>query len=145
MVPSMIDRLCGRFDTEGHYFVNVSTGGYGIGNNPTLGAEPEYVSALLNSALLSWILKRISRAWRGGWFEARKGNLQRLPIAIPPPNRQLELISSYRGVCEAVDEATRFPLDTRLAQFAATAQDSFNHSVFSLYGLLFREISLVQQ
>lgn len=75
MVPSMLDRLCATYDEGGHFFVNVSTGGYGIGNDLSLGADPEYVAALLNSGLLFWVLKRYSRAWRGGWFEARKGNL----------------------------------------------------------------------
>jgi hypothetical protein len=42
----------------------------------------EYLAVLLNSELLSWILKRYSRAWRGDYFGARKNNLARLPIAI---------------------------------------------------------------
>lgn len=145
MVPSMIDQLCAHFDTGGRYFVNVSTGGYGIGNDATIGADYEYVAALLNSALLSWILKRFSRAWRGGWFEARKGNLQRLPISVLSVDRQKEVISSYRGVRDAVAAATQLPADANRLKLAATAQDSFNHTVYNLYGLSFEEIALVQQ
>ncbi len=70
MVPSMINRLCATYDTNGHFFVNVSTGGYGITLADQAPVPPEYVTALLNSALQSWALKRYSRAWRGGWFEA---------------------------------------------------------------------------
>lgn len=144
MVPSMIDQLCGHFDTDGHYFVNVSTGGYGIGNDMTLGVDFEYVAALLNSTLLSWILRRFSRAWRGGWFEARKGNLQRLPIVVPSADRQREVINSYRNVRDAVAAAARFSDESRV-KLAATAQEYFNHVVFSLYGLSFKEITLIQQ
>ena len=69
----MLNRLCATYDTSGHYFVNVSTGGYGIGTDPASGVDPEYLAALLNSTLLTWVLRCMSRAWRGGWFEARKG------------------------------------------------------------------------
>ena len=77
----MIDELCAHYDDDGHYFVNVSTGGYGIELDPSYDLDPLYVTALLNSQPLSWVLRRYSRAWRGGWFGAREGNLA--PIAMP--------------------------------------------------------------
>lgn len=145
MVPSMLDRLCATYDTKGHYFVNVSTGGYGLGHDRQSGADPEYVAALLNSTLLSWILKRYSRAWRGGWFEARKGNLERLPVVVPPVKRQCEIIDEYRQVRQAVADAVRNPADAQATRLAQTATATFDHMVFRLYGVTAAEITLVQR
>lgn len=96
----------------------------GINIDPAAGADPEYVSALLNSNLLTWCLKRLSRAWRGGWFEGRKGNLSRLPIAVPSEQKQRALVKTYRDARRAVqaeiqapdnDTAKRLCLDRRIA------------------------------
>lgn len=143
MVPSMLDRLCAVYDTDGHYFVNVSTGGYGIGNDPAFGAEPEYVAALLNSSLLTWVLKRMSRAWRGGWFEARKGNLERLPIAVPDVDIQRRLVALHAQVAAAVAARTADPEDPGAARVAAVALASFDHEVFRLYELSFAEMDVL--
>ncbi len=136
LVPSMLDRLCATYDTSGHYFVNVSTGGYGIGTDPASGADPEYVAALLNSTLLTWVLRRMSRAWRGSWFEARKGNLARLPVAVPIAATQQEVVGLYRQVVTAVgDAANNNPDDPDRARLAAVARRTFDHTVASLYAL----------
>ncbi|MGW4969436.1 Eco57I restriction-modification methylase domain-containing protein [Streptomyces albidoflavus] len=144
MVPSMIDHLCAHYDEHGHYFVNVSTGGYGINVDASYGASGEYVAALLNSDLLSWVLKRISRAWRGGWFEARKGNLGDLPIKIPSRERQCEIVGAYRRVCTAVRDYKENPEDPQLERIAMTARESFDYSIFSLYGVEYDEIALIE-
>jgi hypothetical protein len=143
MVPSMLDRLCATHDEGGHFFVNVSTGGYGIGNDPALGASPAYVAALLNSELLTWVLKRMSRAWRGGWFEARKGNLERLPIAVPDPDAQDRVIALYEEVRRVTRASINAPDDQGARRVAAVAQGSFNHAVHELYGLTFQEIDVL--
>ncbi len=143
MVPSMLDRLCAVHDTQGHYFVNVSTGGYGIGNDPAAGADPEYVAALLNSTLLTWILRRMSRAWRGGWFEARKGNLERLPIAVPDADAQRRLVALHGQVTAAVSARTADPDDASTARVAAVALASFDHEVYRLYDLSFAEMDVL--
>ncbi len=135
LVPSMLDRLCATYDAGGHYFVNVSTGGYGIGTDPASGADPEYVAALLNSTLLTWVLRRMSRAWRGGWFEARKGNLARLPVAVPSTAVQQETVALYREVVAAVTAAANDPDDPDRARLAAVARRTFDHTVAGLYGL----------
>jgi len=135
LVPSMLDRLCATYDTSGHYYVNVSTGGYGIGSDPATGTDPEYVAALLNSTLLTWVLRRMSRAWRGGWFEARKGNLARLPVAVPSTAVQQETVALYREVVAAVTAAANDPDDPDRARLAAVARRTFDHTVAGLYGL----------
>ncbi|MFH9417167.1 MULTISPECIES: Eco57I restriction-modification methylase domain-containing protein [Streptomyces] len=144
LVPSMIDHLCAHYDEQGHYFVNVSTGGYGINVDTTFGLSGEYIAALLNSALLSWVLKRISRAWRGGWFEARKGNLGDLPIKVPSSEKQQEIVQSYRRVCAAVRGHAESPGDPQLERIATTARESFDYSIYSLYGIEYDEIALIE-
>ena len=131
----MLDRLCATYDAGGHYFVNVSTGGYGIGTDPASGTDPEYVAALLNSTLLTWVLRRMSRAWRGGWFEARKGNLARLPVAVPSAAVQQETVALYREVVAAVAAAADNPDDPDRARLGAVARRTFDHTVAGLYGL----------
>lgn len=144
LIPSMLDRLCATRDTDSHYFVNVSTGGYGIGTDPQFGATPEYIAALLNSTLLTWVLRRMSRAWRGGWFEARKGNLERLPIALPGQLEQNTLTVLYRQVQSAAEDRDRNPDDPTAARVANVAAQSFDHAVNALYGLTFAEIDTLK-
>lgn len=135
LVPSMLDRLCATYDTSGHYFVNVSTGGYGIGIDPASDTDPEYLAALLNSTLLTWVLRRMSRAWRGGWFEARKGNLARLPVAVPSAAAQRETVALYREVVAATTAAAGDPDDPDRERLAAVARRTFDHTIAGLYGL----------
>lgn len=144
MVPSILNELCAHYDTDAHYFVNVSTGGYGLGHDPRSGTDPEYVAALLNSRLLSWVLTRYSRTWRGGWFEAKKGNLARLPLAVTDAAAQQQTVAYYREVRDAVATAIAHPLDADLARTAATSRTSFDHHVYALYGLSFANQNLVQ-
>jgi hypothetical protein len=71
----------------------VSTGGYGLPSEALF--DPDYIAAVLSSRLLSWVLARRSRSWRGGWHAARKGNLVRLPIRDPGPQARGAIIELY--------------------------------------------------
>ena len=151
LVPYMLDELCSVYDTAGHYFVNVTTGGYGI-EVADEDVDPVYLVALLNSALLSWVLRRYSRAFRGGWFAARKGNLAKLPIAVPPRVVQEEIVGSYQHSVRLVSETysgdrkLRDDDDSRLLRrLAAAAIEAFDRAVFELYGLSGVEIALVRE
>jgi hypothetical protein len=146
MVPYMMNELCAHFDTENHYFVNVSTGGYGVGLDSTYGLRPEYVSALLNSHLLSWVLRRYSRAWRGGWFGSRKGNLQRLPIVLADDATQARIVSEYkhcRRLSAGLNRERRHSRDELSARLFDIAVADFDRQVFDLYGLSVAEVNVV--
>lgn len=144
LIPYMVERLCAYLDERNHFFVNVSTGGYGIPISPV--EQPELLVALLNSRLLSWVLKRRSRAWRGGWFAARKGNLVRLPIATATSKQEQVILDLYRRCNEArsqielEDSDVAKELATRL--FAAAVLE-FDHAVFDLYRLTDDEKNIV--
>lgn len=136
LIPYMLDDLCALADTGSHYFVNVSTGGYGI---PSARLEDaDFTVALLHSDLLSWVLRRYSRAFRGGWFAARKASLGRIPIAGAHSGARAEVIADY-AACErslAQVGRARSDSDQRLArQVHARAMDAFNYSVEALYGI----------
>jgi hypothetical protein len=79
LVPYMIVDLAAYYDTENLYFVNVTTGGFGITIDKKYGKH-EYFTGLLNSRLLNWFLKNVSSAFHGGYFAANKQFLVQLPI-----------------------------------------------------------------
>lgn len=147
LVPYMVKELCAVADGSGHYFVNVTTGGYGLGSSPRFDMEPEYLAALLNSELLSWALKRYSRAWRGDYYGARKGNLVRLPIAIPAAAARAALVAAYdqcRLAAEAVDSA-RSDMDRgSLGRLYPRAVQDFDRLVFETYAITADELAAVR-
>jgi hypothetical protein len=79
MLPYMITRLSAYFDENENYFINVTTGGFGVTVDEKYGSN-KYVTGLLNSSLLDWFLKRISTTFHGGYFAANKQFIERLPI-----------------------------------------------------------------
>lgn len=144
LIPYMVDQLCAFNDINSHYFVNVSTGGYGI---PASNVEdPAYLAALLNSRLLSWVLRRYSRAFRGGWFAARKGNLVKLPIAPADVANRRDIVALYDRCTEANDalRTARTDRAVDLAERAlAEAATRFDRAVEALYGLSEEEVALL--
>jgi hypothetical protein len=80
MVPYMITDLAAYYDSGGTYFVNVTTGGFGITTHRS-GRNLEWLTVLLNSQLLDWFLKKVSTTFHGGYFAANKQYLVQLPIA----------------------------------------------------------------
>lgn len=80
MIPYMIQDLAAYLDREDDfYFVNVTTGGFGVTINEATGSL-EYVCALLNSKLLDFYLKQVASTFHGGYFAANKQYIEQLPI-----------------------------------------------------------------
>ena len=79
LVPYMITELAAYYDPTNIYFVNVTTGGFGITIQTDAG-DLKYFTGLLNSSLLDWFLKQISTTFHGGYFTANKQFLVQLPI-----------------------------------------------------------------
>lgn len=144
MVPYMVERLCAHLDRSAHFFVNVSTGGYGIGLDDD--QDPEFLEALLNSRLLSWVLKRYSRAWRGGWFAARNRNLSRLPISSGTDTERAAIKTAFAG-CVSLAGAVAESDSDREKELAerqlAAAVGSFDRLVEDLYAVTSSERSLL--
>jgi len=80
LVPYMITNLGAYLDvTDNFYFINVTTGGYGITTSGEHGSLA-YLCALLNSEPLNFCFKRVSTNFHGGYFAANKQFIERLPI-----------------------------------------------------------------
>lgn len=81
LVPYMVKNLSAYLDNSSNYFVNVTTGGFGltIKNNEV---SLEYLTGLLNSNLLDWFFKRVSTTFHGGYYGANKQFISQLPIKI---------------------------------------------------------------
>jgi adenine-specific DNA-methyltransferase len=83
MVPYMVTELAAYFDESDHfYFINVTTGGYGITVDEAKCPLPA-LCALLNSPVLDFCLKRVSSNFQGGYFPANKQFIDQLPIVSP--------------------------------------------------------------
>lgn len=148
LVPYMVERLCATHDTSNHYFVNVATGGYGMPVSVLANdADPAFLAALLSSNVLSWVLRRLSRAWRGDWFAARKGNLQRLPIVLPEPQRQQALVALYHDCArqQLVLRTARSDADVaRARRLFNGLRNQFDEAVEDLYQLAPEERRIVR-
>jgi hypothetical protein len=91
LVPYMTRRLSAYFDDAKNYFVNVTTGGFGVRSSKV---DLKYLSGLLNSRLLDRYLRLISTNFRGGYFAANKQFIERLPIKLNGvPKRKVSTIA----------------------------------------------------
>jgi hypothetical protein len=89
LAPYMIQRLAACYDTEDNYFVNVTTGGFGL--RFASEQQNKFVCGLMNSTLLDAYLKQISTNFRGGYFAANKQFLDKLPIKLIDSKKKSEV------------------------------------------------------
>jgi type I restriction-modification system DNA methylase subunit len=110
LVPYMISRLQAVYDAEGSFFVNVTTGGYGLEVRTDMTAKPWedaplYLVGLLNSRLLDHCMRQISNHFHGGYYPANKQYLQHLPIKLPTTAEDKRLagriVESVRAIMDA--------------------------------------------
>jgi type I restriction-modification system DNA methylase subunit len=88
LAPYMIQELSAYYDEDSNYFVNVTTGDFGLRfGSPKM---DKFVTGLLNSSLLDAFLKQISTNFRGGYFAANKQFLDKLPIKLIDPKKKSE-------------------------------------------------------
>jgi len=152
MVPYMVQRLAAYCDLDGnYYFVNVTTGGYGLILKDQR-YSLLYVTGLLNSRLLDFFLRKVTTRFHGGYFAANKQYIEQLPIRrinfdnpeekkihddlIALVERMLELnkrlkdaVGRERGELERKIERTDREID---------------ELVYRLYGLTEEEIAVVE-
>ena len=152
LMPYMTTELSAYYDTANTYFVNVTTGGFGI----TTAKQPEslqYFTGLLNSHPLDWFFKQVSSTFHGGYFAANKQFLVQLPIR-PIDFTNASDKAAHDRMVKLVD--TMLQLHPRLAaaqaahdrdliqrQIDATDQQ-IDALVYQLYGLTAEEIKIVE-
>jgi TaqI-like C-terminal specificity domain len=152
MVPYMITRLAAFYDIDNNYFVNVTTGGFGITTDPRYG-DQTYITGLLNSRLLDWFLKKVSTNFRGGYFAANKQFLVQLPIRTidftNPDDKALhaQVITLVEKMMELHQRlsAARSSTDRNFLQRQINATDhQIDRLVYELYGLTDEEVEIVE-
>lgn len=153
MIPYMVTRLAAYPDQEGGlYFINVTTGGYGL----TLreGWGPLYVTALLNSRLLDFLFKMRSSNFHGGYHPANKQFIENLPIATATPTENcakarisaLETLASQMVELRRKQASLRTTHDRARAVRQAEAVDAeIDRLVYELYELTPEEIAIVEK
>jgi hypothetical protein len=154
LVPYMVRELAAYLDrTESLYFVNVTTGGYGITSGQP-GCSLEYLCALLNSRLLDFHFKRVSTTFHGGYFAANKQYIEQLPIRfinfsdpadkarhdkmVALVERMLELNKKKHSGKLAPSE-----LDRLEREIAATDAE-IDELVYDLYGITGEERKIIE-
>jgi hypothetical protein len=152
LVPYMIRRLSACFDADHNYFVNVTTGGFGV-TVPSQHGDMRYFTGLLNSRLLDWMMKKVSTTFHGGYFAANKQFLVQLPIRTANLNDRKDktahdkmvwlvdsMLALHRHLAAATSAAQR---DVIQRQIDATDAE-IDRLVYDLYGLTAEEIAIVE-
>lgn len=135
LVPYMVQNLSAYPDDNSIYFVNVTTGGFGLRSKDQRFSNT-FLTGILNSKLLDWFFKKISTNFRGGYFAANKQFLEQLPIC--DPNFKLFdeveiLVTSIINAKKVNSEADTSKLEAKIDQL-----------VYELYGLSEEDIAIVE-
>ena len=148
LVPYMVNRLQAVYDANGAFFVNVTTGGYGLELSPAVGLgtledASLFMVGLLNSTLLDHCLRSLSSHFHSGYYPANKQYLQHLPIVLPSTGNEVKsarhIIESVRRVTNAKLELLKPSLSDRerktLEGDVELHEHRINETVLRLYGV----------
>jgi hypothetical protein len=149
LIPYMVTKLGAYYDfNDNYYFINVTTGGYGI----TI-VESHYnyfyLCGLLNSRLLDFYLKQVSTTFHGGYFAANKQYIEQLPIASRPSGspeilKLTTLVNHMLSLHQQLAEALTPTEKTLLQRQIETIDTHIDALVYELYGLTDEEIKLIE-
>jgi len=153
LVPYMISVLAAYPDqTDNYYFVNVTTGGYGITIRQNT-VTPHYLCGLINSKLLDTYLKHISTNFRGGYFAANKQYIERLPIPVldlsdnadrARHDRMVQLVMQMLEAKEQLAAAQTERDKNFYENKCATLDRQIDNLVYKLYDLTPEEVAIVE-
>jgi hypothetical protein len=154
MIPYMITQLAAYLDrTDNYYFINVTTGGYGITINESWGTLV-YLCGLLNSRLLDFYLKQVSTNFHGGYFAANKQYIEQLPIRpinFSDPtdkalhDRMAELFERMLSLNKKLPMAKTDHDKTVIDRQIDATDSQIDRQVYDLYGLTDEEIKIVEE
>ncbi|RCV62891.1 Type I restriction-modification system, DNA methylase subunit [Methanophagales archaeon] len=154
MIPYMITNLAAYYDkNDNFYFINVTTGGYGITIDETMFSYL-YLCGLLNSQLLNFYLKQVTTNFRGGYFAANKQFIEQLPILTinfddPATKAQHDkLVALVENMLELQKKYhdTRMERDKELYGRQIKIVDTqIDRRVYELYGLTEEEVKIVEE
>ncbi len=154
-VPRLVRNIQAFYDEDGEYYLdNVDVGGVTL---RTEGRDAYlYITALLNSKLLTFYLRRISTPFRGGFYSCNRQYLEMLPIRpinfdapadVARHDRMVALVEEMlrlqkeHAQAEALKEDRRYDLARRIERLDA----EIDALVYELYGLTEEEIRVVEE
>ena len=153
MIPYMLTDLTAYLDREdAFYFVNVTTGGFGVTSDEKAGSL-EYLCGLLNSRLLDFYLKRVTTPFHGGYFAANKQFIELLPIRPidftdakdrAAHDRMVLLVNSMLGLHKQLATAKSAAQKTMIQRQIDATDAEIDRLVHDLYGLTAEEIAIVE-
>ncbi|MCG2701625.1 Eco57I restriction-modification methylase domain-containing protein [Candidatus Parcubacteria bacterium] len=153
MVPYMVKRLSAYYDeSEDYYFVNVTTGGFGITVDHEV-CDPRYLCGLLNSRLLDFFFKHVSTTFRGGYYGANKQFIEKLPIHLVDfsnekdeerHNHIIELVERLQELNNQISEVKVGNLEISMKREMEVIDKQIDKLVYELYGLTDDEIQIVE-
>lgn len=150
MLPYMVTRLSAYYDEDNYYFVNVTTGGFGLTIKPGY-ENPKYITGLLNSQLLNWFMMKVSTNFHGGYFAANKQYLVQLPVrAIDLSNpvdvkRHDRMVALVERMLELHKRTPQTPQEQEsLSRQIQSTDREIDRLVYELYGLTEEEIKIVE-
>ncbi len=150
LIPYMVMRLSAYPDHNNLFFVNVTTGGFGLVID-TQNVDMNYLVGLLNSKLLDWFFKKVSSSFHGGYFAANKQFLIQLPIHLIDLNKPNDKVIHKHMVIlvetmlklHKKTPATPHEHDQLTREIEATDRQ-IDRLVYQLYGLSEEEIRIVE-
>ena len=153
MVPYMITKLAAYLDRADHfYFINVTTGGYGITTrHPAVTLS--YLCGLLNSRLLDFYLKRVSTNFQGGYLAANKQYIEQLPIRtidfadpadLERHDRMVALVEEMLALHQRLAAARTEHEQTNLQHQIDATDRRIDRLVYDLYNLTEDEILIIE-
>jgi type I restriction-modification system DNA methylase subunit len=152
LVPYMITRLSAYYDDKNYYFVNVTTGGFGV----TIKSDKIsylYLTGLLNSLLLDWFFKKVSTTFHGGYYAANKQFLAQLPIRPidfknfdekKKHDHMVQLVEQMLALHKQLAEAKTDHEKTLIQRQIDATDKQIDKLVYELYDLTEDEIKIVE-
>jgi hypothetical protein len=150
MIPYMVKELSAYFDLKRYYFVNVTTGGFGLTvKNPNY--SELFLTALLNSRLMDWVFVQSATQFHGGYFGASKQYLENLPIKniVKENLREFKIIEDIICLSKILHESCVTKSITPVENSHSKSVESRNlnyieHLIYELYSLTSAEIALLE-
>jgi hypothetical protein len=157
VVPSLGTGSCFALDANGDYFFVGSGagggGGYGIIPTDERIGDIRFLLGLLNSRLLSFLIRKTSTPFRGGYIALNRQYIERLPIQLVDleasegkklHDRMVQLVEKMLTLMPKVRAATGDAEKAILRNAVDATDQQIDELVYELYGLTKEEIALVE-
>jgi len=157
LAPSIANGACFTFDSKDFFYFMGSGGGGGGGYGITLKPEEKmsyhYLLGLLNSALSTFYLKKISSTFRGGYIALNRQYIEQIPIrtinfADPADkarhDRMVTLVMQMLDLNKKIQDVRLEQDKTLLSRQIEATDAAIDKLVYELYGLTPEEIAIVE-